>query len=121
MNLGSGPILSLNFTNTTIAANFLGTAAATVLNSSLGCVYARSMSIFNRTGNDLELIIGTADPGTAAAGAIFVPGITSGFTNGYMYDRPIAISQGEKLMARTYANAPITVSATTFLRIDFWA
>lgn len=122
MSLGSGPILSLNFLDTTIAASLAGTAAATTLNSSLTCTFAKSFSVYNNTKRDLELIIGAADPGTAAYGGIFVPGDTTAhFTNGFLHRQPIAVQQGYKLFARTMANTPVTVSATLFLRIDFWA
>lgn len=122
MQYGVGPILSLNFLDQTIAASQTGTGAATVLNSSLTCTNAKSISIYNYTKRDFELILGP-DPGTSSPyAAIFVPGDTTAhMTNGFL-DHPINVQQGMKLLARgIWTSAPITVSASLFLRIDFWA
>lgn len=123
MQVGVGPILSLNFLDTTIAASQTGTGAATVLNSSLTCTNAKSISIYNNSKRDFEIIIGTADPGTTSPyAAIFVPGDTTAhMTNGFI-QHPINVQQGMKLMARNiWSTAPVTVSSSLFVRIDFWA
>jgi hypothetical protein len=118
---GGHPTLSLTFKDNTIAASFGGTAAATVLNSSISCAYARAVSIYNYTKRDLELIFGP-DPTTNAYGSIFVPGDTTAhMTNGYLVQQPISVSQGTRIIARTMADTAITVSSALFLRLDFWA
>lgn len=119
---GGHPILSLGF-NTTIAASMGGTAAATVINSSFPATYARYVQIYNYTLRDMELVFGV-DPGTGQmTNVIYVPGIVTaaGTTAIQGALLPIAMSQGMELLARTTTNAPITVSSTLQLRMNFWA
>lgn len=123
--MGGHPVLSMSF-NTTIAASALGTAAATALNSSFPATNATYMQIYNMTSRDLELIIGSADPGTAVntSGIIYVPGneTSPGVTAIQGHLMPINIQSGMKILARTTTNVPLTVSSTALpLRINFWA
>lgn len=132
---GSHPIQSLVLgipSNATIAASMAGTAAATVLSSSISFVQAKSMEVFNLTGRNLELIIGRGDPGTAnfvvgtpsvvGHGSIFCPGTASAVPGmGRGMQTPIALSQGMTLYVRTTENTAVTCASITPLIISFWA
>lgn len=122
-DFGGHPILSLGFT-TTIAASMGGTAAATALNSSFPVTNARYMQVYNYTLRDLELIIGSADPGTGdAIGVVYVPGIVTATGTSAVQGIliPVAMQKGMKILARTTTNTPITISSTLQLRLNFWA
>jgi hypothetical protein len=118
---GSHPIGSYLFNNHTIAASAGGTAAATVLVSSVSATYVKAWQIHNLSLRNLELIIG-AESGTAAVG-IFVPGNTtvSGAFAGMSMRAPIALNQGMTIRARTTENTAITCASTTPLAITLWA
>lgn len=119
---GGHPVLTLGF-NTTIAASAGGTAAATTLNSSFPGTYARYVQIYNYTLRDIELIFGS-DPGTAVAtNTVYVPGIVTAAGTSAVQGilLPIAMSQGQKILARTTIDTPVTVSSTLQLRLNFWA
>lgn len=138
MGRASSPITSFLLGipgNATIAATMAGTAAATAICSSIPCVYAREMEVFNLTGRNLELVVGpdngTASytlttPGTTPVmivgnGTFFCPGTaaaTPGFGRGVRF--PITLQQGEKIFARTTENTPITCATTSPLIINLW-
>lgn len=138
MSLGGAPIQSFYLGipgNATIAASMAGTVAATPISGSIPCSYARSMEVFNLTLRNLEIVVGP-DNGTASYtlgtvagtvgltvgnGIFFCPGTaasTMGVGRGVRF--PIALSQGEKIWARTTENVPITVSSTLPLIINLW-
>ena len=119
----------------TIAASMAGTAAATLISSSISGTYANYMEVFNMTSRNCELVIGN-DNGTAAyalgtpgAAAVlvgansqfFVPGtaaaaVAAGRGNYF----PITITQGMQMWLRTTENTPITASSTQPLVIVLW-
>lgn len=133
MNVGAGPICGFILGipgNATIAASMAGTAAATSISASIPCSFASSMSIFNLTGRNLELVLGpdngTASYTTAAGvatvegqGSFFVPGTASSVAQNMRI--PVQLSQGMKFFVRTTENTPITCSSTTPLVINLWA
>lgn len=138
-NLGYGPIQSFYLGipgNATIAGSMAGTAAATKVSNSISCSFAQSMEVFNLTGRNLELVVGT-DQGTVSYtlttpgstpicvggnGQFFCPGTataTPGVGRGIRF--PVAVSQGMQLWVRTTENTPITCASTTPLVINLWA
>lgn len=139
MNIGAGPIGSIYLgipTNATIAASMAGTAAATQIMASASFSYARAMEIFNLTGQNIELIIGRPDHGTAdytvttiagtpvsfgASGQFFCPGTASSTVTGRTNRFPCAVAQGMTLYVRTTGTTNITCSSTNPFIINFWA
>lgn len=127
------PILSYYLgipANATIAASMAGTAAATVVSSSVSCVNARYMEVFNMTGRNLEIVLGKVDGGTAdytsnatatigSQGQFFVPGTASSSTVRDRFECPV--SQGMKIFVRTTENTPITCSSVAAFIINLWA
>jgi len=122
--------------NATIAASMGGTAAATLISTSVSATYFRFMEVWNMTGRNLEIGFGN-DNGTAsyvlttpgstpitvgANSQIFCPGTTASSTGaGRGNYFPITLQQGSKIWARTTENTPITAASTTPLVINFWA
>lgn len=141
MTTGTAPIQSFMLgipTSSTIAATMAGTAAATVISSSISCAGARGIEVFNLTGRNIELVIGP-DSGTATYtnttvgtsvvctvgnGTFFCPGtaaaaaVSMGLGRGVRF--PIVVHQGMKLSVRTTENTPITCASTTPLIISLW-
>jgi len=134
-SLGTVPIQSFLLgipANATIAASMAGTAAATTISSSISAAGARGMEVFNLTGRNIEIVVGT-DNGTSTytpsagaatvvgSGTFFCPGTASatpGVGRGIRF--PIVIHQGMKLFVRTTENTPITCASTTPLVISLW-
>ena len=132
--IGSHPLKSFVLgipTNVTIAASMAGTAAATLIVSSISVSYARSIEVFNLTLRNVELILSGGDNGTAgwtpgtpsvvSGNSIFCPGTASTAGLGRSIRKPLKIDQGMSLYVRTTENTPITCASTTPLIISFWA
>lgn len=136
INNGTHPIQGFAlglYSNFTIAASAMGTAASTVVTSAASAYAARGMEIFNMTGRDIDLVIGkdngTASYSTASGvgaviignGTIFCPSnATLAIAAGRAMRMPIAFSQSMPISVRTTTNVPITCSSTSYLVINFW-
>lgn len=115
-------VQGLRLNNHTVAASLNGTAAATVLGT-VTAAYARSWEVFNCSLRNLELIIGSASPATAAGApaGIFIPGTASSIGLGMGVRGEFAVQSGAVVYARTTENTPVTLSSTLPLYINLWA
>lgn len=120
--LGGHFVQGLRFNSATVAASLNGTAAVTVLGT-ISTAYVRSWEVFNCSLRNLELIIGSAAPATAAGAApgIFIPGTASGVVAGTGIRAEFAVQSGAVVYARTTENTPVTLSSTLPLYINLWA
>lgn len=113
--LGSVPVQTLRFNNTTVAASLGGTAAATILGT-ITTTYARAWEVHNLTTRNLELIIGTE---ISTVSGICIPGTVS--NTGMSFRSPVTLQGPLVIRARTTENTPVTIASTTPFYINLWA